>query len=85
MTPLLLDLDGVLVDSRAAITTSLNQALEANHHPTRPAAELYGFIGPALADVFAELLSEPRDAPEVVACVKTTASTTATSHCARQS
>jgi phosphoglycolate phosphatase len=69
MTAILFDLDGVLVDSREAITTSLNHALREGGHPTRPAAELYGYIGPALADAFAELLEEPRESSDVTACV----------------
>jgi phosphoglycolate phosphatase len=66
---ILFDLDGVLVDSREAITTSLNHALRQTGHPERPAAELYGFIGPALADAFADLLGEPRESSDVSACV----------------
>ena len=63
------DLDGVIVDSRAAITTCLNHALAEHGEPERPAEELYHFIGPALADVFAELLGQSRDADAVVGCV----------------
>src|ERR687884_1708164 len=69
MTSVLFDLDGVLVDSRVAITTSLNHALTESGIGARPPADLYGFIGPALADVFAELLDEPRESEHVVACV----------------
>jgi phosphoglycolate phosphatase len=65
----LFDLDGVLVDSRVAITTCLNHALAAHGHAEHPAEELYGYIGPALADVFADLLGEPRQAEVVVGCV----------------
>jgi phosphoglycolate phosphatase len=68
-TTVLFDLDGVLVDSRAAITTSLNHALAEHGQPTRPPAELYHLIGPALADAFAELAGLPRDSDLVVACV----------------
>jgi phosphoglycolate phosphatase len=69
MTSVLFDLDGVIADSRAAISNSLNHALAAGGHPERPPGELYGFIGPALADVFAELLSLPRDSEPVVGSV----------------
>ena len=69
MTSVLFDLDGVIVDSRAAITTSLNHALAEHGQSTRPAAELYHLIGPALADAFAELSGLPRDSDLVVACV----------------
>jgi phosphoglycolate phosphatase len=63
------DLDGVLVDSRAAISGAMNHALAANGFPPRPTAELYRFIGPPLAVGFAELTTEPADSDAVVACV----------------
>jgi phosphoglycolate phosphatase len=63
------DLDGVIVDSREAITTCLNHALRQGGHPERPARDLYRHIGPALADAFGELLDLPRDDETVVACV----------------
>jgi phosphoglycolate phosphatase len=63
------DLDGVIVDSREAITTCLNHALREGGHPERPARDLYRHIGPALADAFGELLDLPRDDEAVVACV----------------
>jgi phosphoglycolate phosphatase len=69
MTSVLFDLDGVLADSRAAITTCINRALREGDHAEHPAPELERFIGPALADVFAELLGQPRDDEAVVACV----------------
>jgi phosphoglycolate phosphatase len=65
----LFDLDGVIVDSREAITTCLNHALRDGGHPERPASDLYRHIGPALADAFGELLELPRDDEAVVACV----------------
>jgi phosphoglycolate phosphatase len=65
----LFDLDGVIVDSRVAITTCLNHALVEHGVPARPAEELYSYIGPALADVFADLLGEPRESDAVVGCV----------------
>jgi phosphoglycolate phosphatase len=63
------DLDGVIVDSREAITTCLNHALREGGHPERPASDLYRHIGPALADAFGELLELPRDDEAVVSCV----------------
>jgi phosphoglycolate phosphatase len=63
------DLDGVLVDSRAAISGAMNHALAANGFPQRPEAELYRFIGPPLALGFAELTAQPADSDVVVACI----------------
>jgi phosphoglycolate phosphatase len=65
----LFDLDGVLVDSRAAIGGSMNHALVARGHARRPEAELHRLIGPPLVSAFAELLGEPLDSPEVAALV----------------
>jgi phosphoglycolate phosphatase len=65
----LFDLDGVLVDSRAAISGAMNHALAANGFPQRPEAELYRFIGPPLALGFAELTAQPADSDVVVACI----------------
>jgi phosphoglycolate phosphatase len=63
------DLDGVLVDSRAAISGAMNHALAANGFPQRTATDLYRFIGPPLALGFAELTAQPADSTAVVACV----------------
>ena len=63
------DLDGVLVDSRAAITSSINHALAANGHGQRPERLLYRYIGPPLAVAFADLLGEAVDSRSVEACV----------------
>ena len=52
---ILFDLDGVLVDSRVAITRSLNAALAAHDLPARAELELYGFIGPPLHEAFRQL------------------------------
>ncbi len=65
----LFDLDGVLVDSRAAITRSINHALSRLGVAPRPPEALLHLIGPPLHDAFAELLGQPADAPDVVACV----------------
>jgi phosphoglycolate phosphatase len=65
----LFDLDGVLVDSRAAIGGSMNHALVSRGHARRADAELHRMIGPPLVGSFAELIGEPPDSPEVVALV----------------
>ena len=57
MTPstVLFDLDGVLIDSHAAFTASVNHALGEYGLPARDAGELRRFIGPPLRGTFAEL------------------------------
>jgi phosphoglycolate phosphatase len=69
MDAVLFDLDGVLVDSRAAISGAMNHALVTNGFPPRPAAELHRFIGPPLALGFAELTGHPVQSEAVVDCV----------------
>ena len=69
MDAVLFDLDGVLVDSRAAIGGTMNHALVANGFPPRPAAELHRFIGPPLALGFAELTGRPVQSDAVAGCV----------------
>jgi phosphoglycolate phosphatase len=69
MTAVLFDLDGVLVDSRRAIAGSLNHALRANGLAEHPEPELYRFIGPSLASVFAALSGQAIESELVVACV----------------
>ena len=39
------DLDGVIVDSRVPFARSVNAALAAHDLPTRPHAELHGYLG----------------------------------------
>jgi len=51
----LFDLDGVLLDSRAAIANCIEHALRAHGLPVPPAAQLQSYIGPPLIDAFAEL------------------------------
>lgn len=67
----LFDLDGVLVDSRAAIAASINHALERLGLPRAPESSLYRFIGPPLGAAFRTLLAElgadPDQAPRAVA------------------
>jgi phosphoglycolate phosphatase len=65
----LFDLDGVLVDSRAAIAHCINHALANHGHPQQPENELLRFIGPPLAVAFAELTSQPVESAAVAACV----------------
>jgi phosphoglycolate phosphatase-like HAD superfamily hydrolase len=64
------DLDGVIVDSRAAVRTAINDVLGDHGLPRRPAPELDRFIGPPTTVAFAELAGEPRDSPRVAQLVK---------------
>ena len=54
-TTVLFDLDGVLIDSHAAFTASVNHALGEYGIPAREPGELRRFIGPPLRGTFAEL------------------------------
>jgi phosphoglycolate phosphatase len=65
----LFDLDGVLADSRAAITGCMNAALAATGLPERPPAELYRYIGPPLPFAFAALTGEDAASETVTALV----------------
>lgn len=65
----LFDLDGVLVDSRIAISGAINHALNGQGLPERSPDSLQRFIGPPLALVFGELTGAPQDSPLVLACV----------------
>jgi phosphoglycolate phosphatase len=60
----LFDLDGVLVDSRAAFATSLNAALAAHGLPQRPAEELHRYLGPPLHHTMRELAGEDEELVE---------------------
>lgn len=67
---ILFDMDGVLVDSRAAISRSINYALE--QHGLDPIREirLHGFIGAPLPEVFEELLGDQDRDPQLAqACI----------------
>ncbi|MCW3047868.1 MAG: family hydrolase [Solirubrobacterales bacterium] len=66
---MLFDLDGVLVDSRAAISGCINHALARNGLPEHAEAALHRFIGPPLALTFAELTARSPDSALVVACI----------------
>ncbi len=57
----LFDLDGVLVDSRAAFARSVNAGLEGEGVACRSESALARFIGDRLIDVFRELLAEAGD------------------------
>lgn len=65
----LFDLDGVLVDSRAAITGCINHALVEHEFAARPPESLHRFIGPSLADAFAELTDHPSESAVVASCL----------------
>ena len=68
-TTVIFDLDGVLVDSRAAIAGCMNHALTVIGRPTHPEADLHSYIGPPISHSFGDLLGvEPED-PEVVAMI----------------
>jgi phosphoglycolate phosphatase len=65
----LFDLDGVLADSRLAITSCMNHALAAAGREPVPAESLYPLIGPSLSFGFASLLEVEPDDPSVAACI----------------
>jgi phosphoglycolate phosphatase len=66
----LFDLDGVLVDSRAAIARCINHALREQGLPAQPAADLHRFIGPPLGVAFSELAGQPIDSPLTIALMQ---------------
>jgi phosphoglycolate phosphatase len=51
----LFDFDGVIIDSRAAVRSAINQTLAGHGMPTRPEHTLDHFIGPPILSAFAEL------------------------------
>jgi phosphoglycolate phosphatase len=65
------DLDGCLVDSRAAITSCINDALQDHGMPTLPAEQLDPYIGPplraSLVGLVDELLGDPDDVDGLLA------------------
>jgi phosphoglycolate phosphatase len=63
------DLDGVLVDSVAPVTTAMNDALAHYGLRTLPPSELQRFIGPPQFSSFSELIGEPSDSPAVASIV----------------
>ena len=65
----LFDLDGVLADSRLAITSCMNHALAAcGREPVAPES-LYPLIGPSLSFGFSSLLGVEPDDPAVAVCI----------------
>ena len=66
---LLFDLDGVLVDSRVAITNCINHALAEHGLPRRSPESLRRFIGPPLATAFVEMTGDTPDSALVASCV----------------
>lgn len=63
---LFFDLDGCLVDSRAAIAACINHALKTLGSDPRPERALYASIGPPLRTTFVELLGGERHADYAV-------------------
>jgi phosphoglycolate phosphatase len=63
------DLDGVLVDSRAAVAGCINYALRTHGLAEHPQDRLHRFIGPPLAIAFSELTDNPPESTIVAACV----------------
>lgn len=68
-TAILFDLDGVLVDSRVAITSCIAHALEQRGLPRQSLDSLEHLIGPPLTLVFGELTGQPQDSALVLECV----------------
>jgi phosphoglycolate phosphatase len=66
---LLFDLDGVLVDSRTAITACMNHALAEHGLPSLSPDLLRRFIGPPLATAFVEMTGAAADSALVASCV----------------
>ena len=69
-TSIVFDFDGVLIDSRFAVSHCMNRALAANGLPERPAEELYRYIGPPTSTAFADLLGDSPDAPRVADVIR---------------
>jgi phosphoglycolate phosphatase len=66
----LFDMDGVLVDSRVAISRSINHALEQHGLEPLREVDLHGFIGAPLPEVFEGLLHAQERDPELAgSCV----------------
>jgi phosphoglycolate phosphatase len=63
------DLDGVLVDSVAPVTSAINGALAHLGRRTLPLSELRRFIGPPQFSSFSELIGEPADSTAVASIV----------------
>ena len=65
------DFDGVIIDSRDAVRTAVNEALAAHGLPSRPGAEVDHVIGPPVLVAFAELTGEAESSALVAACAAT--------------
>ena len=68
---MIFDLDGVIVDSYAAVIDAINGALAAHGLPRRTPEALRHFIGPPTFRAFSELTGEPPDSPAVAEIVET--------------
>ena len=68
---LIFDFDGVLIDSYAAVTGSINAALVEHGLAARRQETLRHYIGPPTFTSFAELTGEPAGSPAVEAIVDT--------------
>jgi phosphoglycolate phosphatase len=68
-TAILFDLDGVLIDSRVAITSCIGYALDAQGLSRPNIDSLEQFIGPPLTRAFAELTGHAEDSKLVLACL----------------
>jgi phosphoglycolate phosphatase len=65
------DFDGVIIDSRAAVRSAVNEALIAHGLPPRPEEVLDRVIGPPVLVAFAELTGEAEDSALVADCAAT--------------
>jgi phosphoglycolate phosphatase len=63
------DFDGVLVDSVAPVTSSINAALREHGLAERPLEQLLPLIGPPTFVAFSGLLAQPPDSPLVAEVV----------------
>jgi phosphoglycolate phosphatase len=65
------DLDGVLVDSRAAFARCVNVTLAEHGHEVWPVEELHRFLGPPIHDTFERLVGGARaEADELTAAYR---------------
>jgi phosphoglycolate phosphatase len=64
------DFDGVIIDSRTAVRSAVNETLLERGFPSRPPEVLDRFIGPPVLAAFAELTGEPENSAIVAACAE---------------
>jgi phosphoglycolate phosphatase len=69
-TSVIFDFDGVLIDSRLAVSHCMNRALVAHGLPERAPEELYRYIGPPTSIAFADLLGESQGSPRVAGVIR---------------